>query len=128
MPEGGAKLQPLQVHVLLPPAAQNPRAAGRGLPVSVVELAARLDTFTLNEASKAEAVNAVEELTVAAAGAPPTSSRKQKWTRQKGAKKKGGDGGDSNSDAWKSSGMCYMHFMYGARAHSCKSPCSRAGN
>jgi hypothetical protein len=105
----------------LPPRIQE--LLGENDQSSVVELAARADTFTLNEASKAEAVNAVEESTVAAAEAPPTSSQKRKWTRQKGR-----DGGDSNSDAWKSSGMCYMHFMYGARAHSCKSPCSRAGN
>ena len=70
----------------------------------------------------------MEESTVAAAGAQPTSSRKRKWTRQKGTKKKGGDSGDSDSDAWKSSRMCYTHFMYGARARSCKPPCSRAGN
>ena len=110
----------------LPPRIQE--LLGEDDQSSVVELAARADTFALNKASKAEAVNAVEELTVAAAGAPPTSSQKGKWTRQKGAKKKDGDIGDSDSDAGKSSGMCYTHFMYGARARSCKPPCSRAGN
>ena len=110
----------------LPPRVQE--LLGEDDQSSVVELAARADTFTLNEASKTEAVNAVEESTVAAAGAPPTSSRKRKWARQKGAQKKDGNVGDSDSDAWKSSGMCYAHFMYGARARSCKPPCSRAGN
>jgi hypothetical protein len=71
---------------------------------SVVELATRADTFALNEASRAEAVNTVEESMLATPGVPLTSSCKQKWTRQKG--KKGGDGGNSDPDAWKDSGMC----------------------
>jgi len=115
----------VQIIVSTDVSTDNQELLGEDDQSSVVELAARADTFTLN---KAEAVNAVEESTVAAAGAPPTSSRKRKWTNQKGAKKEGGYGGDSDSDAWKSSGMCYMHFMYGARARSCKPPCSRAGN
>ena len=81
----------------LPPRIQE--LLGEDDQSSVVELAARADTFTLNEAGKAEAVNAVEELTVADTGVPPTSSRKRKWTRQKGTEKKDGDSGDSDPDA-----------------------------
>ena len=113
----------------LPPRIQE--LLGEDDQSSVVELAARADTLTLNEAGKAEAVNRVEESMVAAAEGQPTSSRKSKWTRQKGTDENGGDGsdsGDSDSDAWESSGMCYAHFMYGAQARSCKPPCSRAGN
>ena len=110
----------------LPPRIQE--LLGEDDQSSAVELAARADTLAMNEASKAETVCAVEESTVAAAGAPPPSSRKRKWSRQKGTKKKGGDGGDGDPDAWKASGMCYAHFMYGAQARTCKPPCSRAGN
>ena len=113
----------------LPPRIQE--LLGEDDQSSVVELAARADTLTLNEAGKAEAGNGVEESMVAAAEGPPTSSRKSKWTRQKSTDEKGGEGsdsGDSDSDAWESSGMCYAHFMYGAQARSCKLPCSRAGN
>ena len=113
----------------LPPRVQE--LLGEDDQSSVVELAARADTLTLNEAGKAEAGNGVEESMVAAAEGPPTSSRKSKPTRQKGTDEKGGgdsDSSDSDSDAWESSGMCYAHFMYGAQARSCKPPCSRAGN
>ncbi len=56
----------------LPPRIQE--LLGEDDQSSVVELAARADTLTLNEAGKAEGVNRVEESMVAAAEGQPTSS------------------------------------------------------
>jgi hypothetical protein len=105
----------------LPPRIQE--LLGEDDQSSVVELAARADTLTLNEAGKAKAVNGVEESMVAAAEAAPSGD-----SDDGGDSGDSGDSSDSDSDAWESSGMCYAHFMYGAQARSCKPPCSRAGN
>jgi hypothetical protein len=123
--EQGSNLMRYLFFFRLPPRIQE--LLGEDDHSSIVELAARADKLTRDEADKAEPIGAVEESTVAAAGPPPTSSRKRKWPAKKGGKK-GGDGGGADTDAWKSTDMCYAHFTYGSKARHCKPPCSRAGN
>jgi len=70
--EQGSNLMRYLFFFCLPPRIQE--LLGENDHSSVVELAARADKLTWDEAEKAESISAVEELMVAAAGPPPPPS------------------------------------------------------